>query len=223
MWTKNWHRFIQGIYGACKRVDYNELGAPWAHIDEGIGIEPRYQGYIGGGLSWIDVFVTATNYQQTKLDTPPKVLIQNSQLDIPAIEYCSSNISAQDIYYKNAMCQLGSGQNADDYTAYNLATPITAGFTVQNITTGSTFDSAENKHKKTLSISLVNSSSGDITVSEFGLFLALSAPFINTGGGGDISPALVYYEKFEPVTISPGDVFRFEIEQEMPVLEVDTQ
>ena len=224
MWTKNWHRFLQGIYGACERVEIDQLDKSWLHSGDIAGTKPCYYGYYRGDPYWIDVFTTATNYQQTKLDTPSKNLIRNSQLEINTIEYCTTNISAQNIYYKNALCQLGSGQATDEYTAYNLANPITSGFTIQNMAVGTTFDDEENKHKKTLSISLVNSSSGDITVSEFGLFLALSSTYSGSVADvGQISPALVFYESFTPVTISAGAIFRIVIEQEMPVLEVSTQ
>ena len=224
MWTKNWHRFLQGIYGACERVEVDEINKSWLHDSEMAGTKPCYRGYYRGDLYWIDVFTTATNYQQTKLDTPPKNLIRNSQLEINTIGYCSSNISAQNIYYSNALCQLGNGQASDEYTAYNLASPITSGFTIQNMAVGTTFDDENNKHKKTLSISLVNSSSDDITVSEFGLFLALSSTYSGSVADvGMISPALVFYERFSPVTISSGAIFRIVIEQEMPVLEVSTQ
>lgn len=221
MWTKNWHRFVQGIYGACKRVE-NSTPYNFLHSDEGSGTHPRIRAYEHGTLYWIDVFTNSSNYQQEKLDTPPKFLVENSQLSIPSITYATSNISAYGTYYDTEyrMCQLGNGQNSDDYTAYNLASPILSGFSVQNITTGSVFDTQENKHKKTLSISIVNSSSDDITVSEFGLFLACCGA---TWAGLTLSPALVYYEKFNPVVISPGSIFRITIEQEMPVLEVDTQ
>lgn len=222
MWTKNWHRFLQGIYGACKRIDSDSAQGEWLHDDEGSGISPRFRTYCHGDLKWIDVFTNATSYQQPKLDTPPKKLINNSQLAIPSIEYLSTTL-ANATAFGYISCQLGSGQATDEYTAVELASPILSGFTIQNLATGTQFDSEENKHKKTLSISLVNSSSSDITVSEFGLFMRCAEYFSNGFTDSSISPALVFYERFSPATISSGAIFRIVIEQEMPVLEVTTQ
>ncbi|MBR4431880.1 MAG: hypothetical protein IKS76_01620 [Paludibacteraceae bacterium] len=217
MWTQNWHRFLQGIYGACKAVyDYSSTHAI-VHDTDAAGTEPRYHGYYyNRGLKWIDVVTCNAN----ALTTPASALVANSQLDfdLSTIEYATNNISEYYYGFKPAVVQLGNGQASDDYTAYDLASPITSGFAVQNVIQGTTYDAEENKHKKTATISIVNNSSTDISVSEFGLFLQTTISY-----SFGASPALCYYEKFSPVNIPAGGIFRLTIEQEMPILEVDTQ
>lgn len=224
MWTKNWHRFLQGIYGACKSA-YTQVGVPdWAHDTEGLGETPRVRAYAGVGLNyslkWCDVITNCilTTSAEQYLATPDKGLIKRSQLDIDSITYMLFDI-AQGGGLGN-YCQLGNGQATDDYTAYKLASPITSGFTVQNIISNTVYDSTTKKHKRMLNFALVNSSYDPITVSEFGIYLTF---FSHQNAAVYVTPALMYYEKFSPVTIAAGDIFRIVIEQEIPVLEVTTQ
>jgi hypothetical protein len=140
-----------------------------------------------------------------------------------SIDYLTTSflLKTNGIFYNGsgtlALTQLGigcgTGLTAENYEDYKLETSITAGLALVSADPARTqyYDTVTHKYSWKRIFSLQNTTLSNITVSEVGLFINVTA----TAHGGGYVPSLIYRDCFEAVILEPNDILLIEVQEGM--------